>query len=330
LFLHAFISHGEYSNIRSDIEYGYFILHVDLWDARAASEVNLVKHTTNSPAISATVPTSYSAASGLDAPSMYPAPTAVSSTQQPYQNQYGYNQYGQPPQQYVYNAFGQMVPVQQGYMPPTMDPSGGHQVFFHTGQSVVPLEQSAAVQGNVVPSQAVGPRQSFTQLGAHPGAAMPYAPNASGEGAGPGPGQGQAGMFTRNLIGSLCASAARLADPSDRIGIWFVLQDLSIRTEGSFRLRFSFCNVGAPSVTPNGNPANLFSVINKKRAPILASCFSDSFTVYSAKKFPGVVESTPLSRCFATQGVKIPIRKDGGGGAEGGRSRKRSRSEDDD
>lgn len=43
------------------------------------------------------------------------------------------------------------------------------------------------------------------------------------------------GMFTRNLIGSLSASAFRLTDPDDRIGIWFVLQDLSVRTEGSFR-----------------------------------------------------------------------------------------------
>lgn len=43
------------------------------------------------------------------------------------------------------------------------------------------------------------------------------------------------GMFTRNLIGSLAASAFRLTDPDDKIGIWFVLQDLSVRTEGSFR-----------------------------------------------------------------------------------------------
>lgn len=43
------------------------------------------------------------------------------------------------------------------------------------------------------------------------------------------------GMYTRNLIGSLSASAFRLTDPNDKIGIWFVLQDLSVRTEGSFR-----------------------------------------------------------------------------------------------
>ena len=32
--------------------------------------------------------------------------------------------------------------------------------------------------------------------------------------------------------------------------------------------------------------------------------------MYSAKKFPGVCESTPLSKTFALQGIKIPIRKD--------------------
>jgi hypothetical protein len=43
------------------------------------------------------------------------------------------------------------------------------------------------------------------------------------------------GMFTRNLIGSLATNAQRLADMNDKIGIWFILQDLSVRTEGSFR-----------------------------------------------------------------------------------------------
>jgi hypothetical protein len=35
---------------------------------------------------------------------------------------------------------------------------------------------------------------------------------------------------------------------------------------------------------------------------------SEPFTVYSAKKFPGMTESTALSRCFAKQGIKIPVR----------------------
>lgn len=53
------------------------------------------------------------------------------------------------------------------------------------------------------------------------------------------------------------------------------------------------------------------NMLNQGKAPVLASVFSQPFQVYSAKKFPGVIESTPLSRCFAGQGIKIPIRKDG-------------------
>lgn len=51
-----------------------------------------------------------------------------------------------------------------------------------------------------------------------------------------------------------------------------------------------------------------------KDIPVLASVFSEPFQVFSAKKFPGVIESTDLSKAFAEQGIKIPIRKDGGKG----------------
>lgn len=40
---------------------------------------------------------------------------------------------------------------------------------------------------------------------------------------------------TRNLIGQASVSSGRLNDPSGKPGIWFVLQDLSVRTEGTFR-----------------------------------------------------------------------------------------------
>jgi hypothetical protein len=85
-------------------------------------------------------------------------------------------------------------------------------------------------------------------------------------------------------------------------------------------LRFSFVNVGAPGGVKGKD--DVAAKLNMGRAPILASCFSEVFNVYSAKKFPGVCESTPLSKTFATQGIKIPIRKDanvrGGGDDEDG------------
>lgn len=66
----------------------------------------------------------------------------------------------------------------------------------------------------------------------------------------------------------------------------------------------NFIDVGA-GINPPGN-----SGLNKGKARVLASCFSDKFQVFSAKKFPGVIESTPLSKKFAQQGIKIPIRRD--------------------
>jgi hypothetical protein len=105
---------------------------------------------------------------------------------------------------------------------------------------------------------------------------------------------------TRNLIGMNAVNACQLNDLSGEKGFWFILQDLSVRTEGTFRLKLSVVDIS----TSNGT-------INTGKCPILCTTFSDPFTVYSAKKFPGVIESTPLSKCFAQQGIKIPIRKDG-------------------
>jgi hypothetical protein len=92
----------------------------------------------------------------------------------------------------------------------------------------------------------------------------------------------------------------------------------------------SFVNVGtcpSTNTNPNGSKSNPTTpgigshtpILTKESAPVLASCYSEPFQVFSAKKFPGVIESTSLSKCFALQGIKIPIRKDGKGGSTGGR-----------
>lgn len=63
----------------------------------------------------------------------------------------------------------------------------------------------------------------------------------------------------------------------------------------------NFIDVGDPTSSAG---------LNRAKCPVLAWAYSDPFQVYSAKKFPGVIESTPLSKAFATQGIKIPIRKE--------------------
>jgi hypothetical protein len=102
-------------------------------------------------------------------------------------------------------------------------------------------------------------------------------------------------------------------------GMLFLLSVIQISNCCS--LRFSFVNVGAtgaarsPTSDSTGSAMAIQSgLVNTGKAPVLAACLSETFSVYSAKKFPGVVESTHLSKCFATQGIKIPIRKDGPSG----------------
>ena len=111
------------------------------------------------------------------------------------------------------------------------------------------------------------------------------------------------GGCTRNLIGSLGVAIQQLNDLDDKPGLWFIVQDLSVRQEGTFRLKLTFVDVAGTS--QNG--------LNNGAAPVRATAFTEPFQVWSAKRFPGVKESTPLSKCFAAQGIKIPIRKDKGG-----------------
>ncbi|KAG5922092.1 Velvet complex subunit 2 [Claviceps africana] len=278
--------------LNSDIDHSMFVLNVDLWNGDGTKEVNLVRSSAGSPSISSTVPYSYTALGGAEAGMMPYAQHVL-----PPNRDAAFN----PPQGV---AYGQDYQLQSSYgQAPPYPPNSS----YGPPQQFFPHHQTYRPEGAVHP------------LPSQPGV-PPYHRNNSSSGA---PsymqdhgslarmaivgGQPQ-GMFTRNLIGSLAASAFRLSDTDGRIGIWFVLQDLSVRTEGPFRLRFSFVNVGPPDGAPRD--ATGAAKINKSRAPILACCFSEVFHVYSAKKFPGVCESTSLSKTFATQGIKIPIRKD--------------------
>lgn len=106
--------------------------------------------------------------------------------------------------------------------------------------------------------------------------------------------------------------------------MWFIFQDLSIRTEGVFRLKFTFFDLMChrPPIAPaSGEPLANYS-------PLLASIYSQPFQVWSAKKFPGVRATTNLSQTFADQGIKIPVRKNEGK-ADGEKKRKRGNRDDD-
>ncbi|KAJ8106235.1 hypothetical protein OPT61_g9672 [Boeremia exigua] len=90
---------------------------------------------------------------------------------------------------------------------------------------------------------------------------------------------------------------------------YFIFPDLSVRHEGKYRLSFALLenlsevkdlDLDDPNVIHDGNRF----VTNRcevKSAP---------FTVFSAKKFPGLSESTALSRMVAEQGCRVRIRRD--------------------
>ena len=106
--------------------------------------------------------------------------------------------------------------------------------------------------------------------------------------------------YTRNFVGACVASANILKDESDRLGIFFVLQDLSVRTEGVYRIKLTLANLSSPH---DGQ-------IRQGVSQALAEAYTEPFTVYTPRRFPGVIEPTALSKKFAAQGVKIPVRVD--------------------
>ncbi|KAK9457234.1 velvet factor-domain-containing protein [Dipodascopsis uninucleata] len=100
---------------------------------------------------------------------------------------------------------------------------------------------------------------------------------------------------SETLAGTLVSSLHRVRDGEDREGGFFVFGDLSVRLEGRFRLQFS-----------------LFEMLDGGQVEFITSVMSDIITIYSAKHFPGVLESTALSRQFSDQGVRLRLRKETG------------------
>ncbi|KAF9226703.1 hypothetical protein BS17DRAFT_696854 [Gyrodon lividus] len=121
--------------------------------------------------------------------------------------------------------------------------------------------------------------------------------------------------YTRTLVGPLSSNACRLLDEHRRPGIFFLFQDLSVRTEGTFRLRLRLMNIGD---TPAPEPGALR--VHTNVSPVLAQTFTHPFVVFSAKRFPGVPDTTALSIAFGNQGQKLPLRNRHSTGKQGRRT----------
>lgn len=188
--------------VHSEIDTSYYVLTVDLWSADGTQEVNLVRHSAHAASISSAVSSSYPPPPVAQA--VYPA---FPSQQTPYQSAYT------QPRQLVPGSQAPPVPVQVNPYGTPHNPQGGFYPTPTTGQ----VTTSGYYQHHQHHHHPPPPPQQQMPPLQPPQARAPT------------------GMFTRNLIGSLSASAFRLTDPDNRIGVWFILQDLSVRTEGQFR-----------------------------------------------------------------------------------------------
>lgn len=122
------------------------------------------------------------------------------------------------------------------------------------------------------------------------------------------------------LTGMPVAGMAYLDRPSP--AGYFIFPDLSVRHEGKYRLSFNLFeelkeSKDADADSANGSPESdeAKPLRNNAMAPQAHVHFrlevkSVPFNVYSAKKFPGLAESTSLSRIVAEQGCRVRIRRD--------------------
>ncbi|XPS67859.1 velum formation- protein [Ascochyta lentis] len=109
------------------------------------------------------------------------------------------------------------------------------------------------------------------------------------------------------LTGTPVAGMAYLDRPTP--AGYFIFPDLSVRHEGKYRLSFALLeNLSEVKDLDPDDP----NVIHDGNRFVTNRCEVKSapFTVFSAKKFPGLSESTALSRMVAEQGCRVRIRRD--------------------
>jgi hypothetical protein len=96
------------------------------------------------------------------------------------------------------------------------------------------------------------------------------------------------------LTGTVVSSLYSLKDTDNSQGGFFVFGDLSVRKEGFYRLEFTLYELK----------------LGDRECWMLNRVLSDRFQVFSQKEFPGMAESTFLTRSFSDQGVRLRLRKD--------------------
>ncbi|RXK39850.1 hypothetical protein M231_02907 [Tremella mesenterica] len=117
---------------------------------------------------------------------------------------------------------------------------------------------------------------------------------------------------TRFLTGTPVSSLYHLKDLDNSDAAFFVFPDLGVRKEGRYKLKLT-----------------LFEIVDAE-VYYCTTMYTSTFSVYSAKKFPGMQKATDLSKSFAEQGLKIRVRKDPRRRAVKAKRKSSAQSEDED
>ncbi|KAG6000782.1 hypothetical protein E4U21_005016 [Claviceps maximensis] len=104
-------------------------------------------------------------------------------------------------------------------------------------------------------------------------------------------------QHSRRLMGSVVGTPFVGHDDLGEEGSFFCFSDLSCRTAGAYRLKFTLIMI---------DPLRAGQV---RHFPLLTEVISDVFHVYSAKDFPGMLPSSSLAKRLKEQGCIISIKK---------------------
>lgn len=105
-------------------------------------------------------------------------------------------------------------------------------------------------------------------------------------------GKQDADLCKKALLGTTTSSLHKLKDNHGHEGGFFVFGDLSVKNEGIFKLHFDLYEM------------------RRTEAILCTSTESAPFQVHTQRTFPGMGESTWLTRSFSEQGVRLRLRKD--------------------
>lgn len=96
------------------------------------------------------------------------------------------------------------------------------------------------------------------------------------------------------MMGNSVASPFTAKDERGIAGVFFILSDLSCRFPERYRLHFQLLRLEGQAL---------------RSSQVTATALSEPFTVYTAKDFPGMRESTPLLKHLRRQGLTVGLKK---------------------